>query len=60
MDLLTKFYNIKRRGYVMELQEDSVGACKGGSHETVLGKLMELDIQAAIKLEDHQPSFIEY
>ena len=42
MDLFTKFYN--RRGYVMELQEESFGACKGGSHETVGGKLPELVI----------------
>lgn len=36
----------------MELQEDSFGAHKGGSHETASGKLMKLDIQRVRKLED--------
>lgn len=34
MDLFTEFYSVKRRGYVIELQEDSLGACKEGLHET--------------------------
>lgn len=46
MDLFTMFYNIKKRGYVMEFQKDSLGAYKGGgAHETVIGKLMELGVQ---------------
>lgn len=57
--LFTSFYNIKRRGYAMELQEESFGTRKGRSHETVIGKLMELGIQGVIKLEDHQLTFIE-
>lgn len=59
MGLPTKFDNVKRRGYVMEPQEDSLGACEVGSHETVSVKLMEHVIQGVIKLKDQQLTFIE-
>lgn len=59
MDLFTKFYNVKRRGYGMELQEDSLGACKERSHETMSVPLMEHIVQGAINLKDQQLTFIE-
>lgn len=55
--LFTNSNNIKR-GYAMELQEENFGTRKGRAHETVIVKLIELGIQGAIKLEDHQPTFI--
>lgn len=59
MDLFTMFYNIEKRGYVMELQEDSLWAHKGGGHMKLIGKLTELGIQE-IKLEDKQPTVTEH
>lgn len=60
MDLFTKFYNIKGREYVLELQKGILGACKRGSHETVSGKLVEPVIPQVIELEDQQLTFIEH